>query len=530
MGSPPERLHRISPSGRFNTRTGWRASYACAVNEPDRAEAAAPFAWSMDGRLFRFISPIAHIMPVGGFTRLTVEGGPTYLGQVVYLEAPTTPPQLVHGEGTLLCKLQNAKPVAPTLRDVFGRAGMSNADEELVASYLESQGRGSSSLDVGRLLEPPLARARLIASGFNRHTFLVGQTGSGKTFAMGVVLERLLLETDLRIVVIDPNGDFGGLGKLRTRTQFDETRGSPLDEAEYGGIASRYRKAVEGLRVFGIKAGPGRERLRIRFGDLTPIGQIAALRLDPINDREEFNAGYWIARGLKQPYSLQEVLDAVEAGGTMGKAIRMRMENLGLLLWSIWAEAHQPSLADYLSQEWRAMVVDVSQLGRPDERPALVLAVLEHFWNQREERRPVLIAIDEAHAVCPPESRNALVTRMTEHMVRIAGEGRKFGLFLLLATQRPDKIHANVISMCDNLILMRVNSAADVSYLGHRFSSVRRSLIDLASGFKKGDGLITGDISPTPTIAHFEGRLSVEGGGDVPTTWARANASTTGPA
>ena len=50
--------------------------------------------------------------------------------------------------------------------------------------------------------------AALDAGGFDRHSFLCGQSGSGKTYSMGVILERLLLETSLRIVVLDPNSDY----------------------------------------------------------------------------------------------------------------------------------------------------------------------------------------------------------------------------------------------------------------------------------------------------------------------------------
>ena len=57
------------------------------------------------------------------------------------------------------------------------------------------------------LLEPGV-RFSLDAGGFDRHTFFCGQSGSGKTYALGTALERLLLETTLRLVVLDPNLDF----------------------------------------------------------------------------------------------------------------------------------------------------------------------------------------------------------------------------------------------------------------------------------------------------------------------------------
>ena len=57
--------------------------------------------------------------------------------------------------------------------------------------------------------------ATLDASRFNRHTFWCGQSGSGKTFALGVVLEQLLLHTELPILILDPNADFVRLREAR---------------------------------------------------------------------------------------------------------------------------------------------------------------------------------------------------------------------------------------------------------------------------------------------------------------------------
>ena len=73
----------------------------------------------------------------------------------------------------------------------------------------------------------------------------------------------------------------------------------------------------------------------------------------------------------------------------------------------------------------------------------------------------MLIVIDEAHNVCPARPADALTALATEHAVRIAAEGRKFGLYLLVCTQRPQKVQENIISQCDNLVLMRMDSAAD---------------------------------------------------------------------
>ena len=75
--------------------------------------------------------------------------------------------------------------------------------------------RTRASLPVGELALAPGVPFELDAAGFGRHTFLCGQSGSGKTYSLGVLLERLLMETSLRVVVLDPNSDYVRLGEPR---------------------------------------------------------------------------------------------------------------------------------------------------------------------------------------------------------------------------------------------------------------------------------------------------------------------------
>ncbi len=141
-------------------------------------------------------------------------------------------------------------------------------------------------------------------------------------------------------------------------------------------------------------------------------------------------------------------------------------------------------------------------------------------WRERHDRQPVLIAIDEAHNVLPASTDDPLLQATSELGVLIAGEGRKFGLQLFIATQRPAKVHPNVVTQCDNLVLMRMNGARDVDELVESFSHVPEAMVRSALGFKLGQALLAGPISPVPTFAQVGRRLSPEGGGDVPTTWA----------
>ena len=108
----------------------------------------------------------------------------------------------------------------------------------------------------------------------------------------------------------------------------------------------------------------------------------------------------------------------------------------------------------------------------------------------------------------------------TELTIAIAGDGRKFGKHLLVATQRPQKLHPNVVTQCDNLVLMRMNSALDIAELAGAFSHLPGELMARASAFEQGMALVGGPLAPHPMLVRIDGRFTPEGGADVPTTWA----------
>jgi hypothetical protein len=70
-------------------------------------------------------------------------------------------------------------------------------------------------------------------------------------------------------------------------------------------------------------------------------------------------------------------------------------------------------------------------------------------------------------------------------------------------------------------VLMRMNSAADLAYAEAIFSFVPASLLALASSFRLGQALVAGKLSSHPALVKMGPRIAEEGGGDVPSTWAR---------
>jgi DNA helicase HerA-like ATPase len=455
-------------------------------------------ATSVDGRRFEFQAPLDELeLSVGGYAAL----GDGRLGQVTALEAAWTDAGELGWGGETTMSTRVSIRLARGAGELLGGAGAPFHNEPLrpaaaddVVAWLRTTAPHRAVLPVGELL---LARGlvhALDAGGFGRHTFLCGQSGSGKTYALGVLLERLLLETSLRVVVLDPNSDYVRLHELREGV-------GPEPGDRYAAVAG------------GIAVHRG-ETLRLRFPELDVAGRAAALRLDPIRDRDEY-AELDAALARVGPGESMVGFDAL--GET---ALGRRARNLGADRWGVWARGAASSLDALEDERVRCAVFDLGSLPTREEQALVAQAVLGRLWELRTRREPVLIVIDEAHNVCPADPADPLTRLATEHAVRIAAEGRKFGLYLLTATQRPQKVHPNVVSQSDNLVLMRMNSAADLGYLREVFSFIPPSLLARATTFGLGEALVAGKLSSHPALLKMGPRIAREGGADVPATWA----------
>jgi uncharacterized protein len=473
-----------------------------------QASQVMPLGWSAGGRRFNFQAPLTLPLMGGGYALLTTAEGTRYLGQVldrVVTErtGPTwtlemeaqgasqpgrvreaqveVPIRLLEGSGDLLARLDGDELLDIAADDAFREADLAAAPAELVTAFMDRVDTSATLLDIGDATSG--GRAHLHAQGFARHTFLCGQSGAGKTYALGVVLERLITQTDLRLVVLDPNGDYVGLGSVAPR-----------------------------VRVFSRDHEP----LRLRFEELSRAMRAAVVGLDPLRDMDDYAAFDRLAEGRG---SLQEVRDAAVGEA---KRVALRIDNLAVDRWDLWARSGEASVLDAVGGDSQATVIDLSSLDTPEEQALSAGAVLAHLWERRAERRPALVVIDEAHNVCPAGQPARLGAEGRDLVVRIAGEGRKYGLYLLLVTQRPEKLEPNALTQSDNLILLRLNGAADVERIVAAFSFVSPSLLAEAPSFAKGEALLAGGIVGRPMRARFGGRLSPEGGGDVPTSWARS--------
>jgi hypothetical protein len=298
------------------------------------------------------------------------------------------------------------------------------------------------------------------------------------------------------MVVLDPNADFVRLGETLP--------GADQDAAK--------RLADLDLRV--LRAGDeSAEPLRARFATMSRHAQAAVLRLDPLADRAEYNAFLNLMEELPR-MEIGEITVRLRDGDADARALGQRMENLGVLGWEAWAQ-HQPSAAETMAGGARATMMDLSGFSDPQEPLAVALDVVESLWEQRRSRTPTLIVIDEAHNLCPTEPASPMQALIVERLVQIAAEGRKYGLWLLLSSQRPSKVHPQALSQCDNLVLMRMNSPGDLDELAGMYGFAPPAMLRTSPFFRQGEALVAGAFVPRPALVRMGARLTREGGSDV---------------
>src|SRR5690606_26726351 len=128
----------------------------------------------------------------------------------------------------------------------------------------------------------------------------------------------------------------------------------------------------------------------------------AILRIDPIADREEFNELMHLSTVLSAT-ELDDVLPHLRSSESPAqRRLGMRIENLGLLDWEVWA-LNQRAVTEVVAERPDATVLDLGGFSTAEQQLVVALALLDELWNRREERRPILLVIDEAHTLASPQ-------------------------------------------------------------------------------------------------------------------------------
>ncbi|RLF88667.1 ATP-binding protein, partial [Thermococci archaeon] len=124
---------------------------------------------------------------------------------------------------------------------------------------------------------------------------------------------------------------------------------------------------------------------------------------------------------------------------------------------------------------------------------------------------PVFVFVEEAHKLVPSKKS----TMSSEIINTIATEGRKFGMFLVLITQRPSRINSESLSQCNSQIILRITNPVDQNAVRMASERMSEELLRDLPGLNVGEAIIVGEVTKVPVMVKIRERRTMEGGADI---------------
>lgn len=203
----------------------------------------------------------------------------------------------------------------------------------------------------------------------------------------------------------------------------------------------------------------------------------------------------------------------------------------------------ETNLDPFIEQQKKLLVLDLSF---DDEQVRYISAgktlelLWQWGWEQRVEHNKtvsageaakawpgLIIVIDEAHLFAPVETADPQRRHVSERIERIADQGKKLNLYLILVTQQPNKLNPRILAECDNRIVLRMNERLSLkvledTYGGHRGRYDGALTFPPSRGYALLEGAMLSDTSPPealPRGVQFKQGRTKEGGGSPNKDW-----------
>ena len=371
---------------------------------------------------------------------------------------------------------------------------------------------------------------------FQRHAALLGSTGSGKSFTVASILEQSALLPHANIVVLDLHGEYSsmkfashyriaGIGDIKTKSDgaiflpfwlltYDEMQSLFVDRSEESAPnqASELMRQVVELKKAAIEQMRKNELLD-GFTVDTPVPYKLDLLINAIAEKDsEMVQG---SRGEKQgPLfgKLTRFLNRIKVKKDDRRYAFMYQapeeyedyEALHVLANKLLGTGNVKDdvnpgikIIDFSEVPSDILPVAVGLVGR------LIYQI--QFWSSPGEdgdaRHPIVIVCDEAHLYLPSSaaSTGPLEKRALENFERIAKEGRKYGVGLMVVSQRPSDVSTTILSQCSNIISLRLANKTDQSVVKQLLPESLEGLMEVLPTLDVGEAVVVGDATLLPT-------------------------------
>jgi DNA helicase HerA-like ATPase len=416
-----------------------------------------------------------------------------------------------------------------------------------------------SSINVGNIsisesLNAYLDLDKLVA----RHFAILGSTGSGKSNAVGVTINAIIEKgfNRARIMILDPHGEYNSVFKSSSSiykvNAEDPTKCLyvpywALPFAEFislfdGSLSDQNREYFRSEIVNAKREGAVANNIQIDPLVITADAPIPFslkqlwFKLDDF-ERQTFNEARKAETktvlkitGNPEILASNEYEPASAGGGKpflnyQAKGLLNFLDSIRLKLkdtrYSFLFDPgeYSPDLSGKVKKDiakliesWVGSDKPITILDLSDVPSELMLSISGTllniiyealFWGQNLQiggkQQPLLIVLEEAHNYLRAGEKS-ISSRTVQ---RIAKEGRKYGVGLLLVTQRPSELDETVLSQCGTIIALRMNNSKDRGYVSAAIQDELRAIVDLLPSLRTGEAIVSGEGVKIPSRIQF---------------------------
>lgn len=397
---------------------------------------------------------------------------------------------------------------------------------QAISSIPESE--DSVSLQIGHYSIDEEATAWLNGNKlFQRHAVIVGSTGSGKSWCVAKILEQVASLKSADAILFDIHGEYAplqgdsfahlkiagpndGIGEgilflpywLLT---YEEMLSLMLDRSDNNAPnqAMMFSNAViTGKKAFLHDKGKNEMEANITLDSPIPYDLEKLLNILKEKDTEMV-AG---ARGDKQgPYNgkLTRFIQRLEAKQNDKRLNFMFSNEPSLLEYDYMADICTKLMSPSVSGKNGVKVIDFSEV--PSDILPLIVSLIARVifsvqqWSSIDARHPIAIFCDEAHLYIPAKTEKSIDDASLVTFERISKEGRKYGIGLVVISQRPSEVNRTVLSQSNNFIAMRLTNVDDQSVVKRLLPDSLGDYAEMLPILDIGEALVVGDASLLPS-------------------------------
>ena len=407
------------------------------------------------------------------------------------------------------------------------------ATMKMIMNAISGKGTEYKSLEIGHFASNRDVSAVLDGNRFfQRHACIVGSTGSGKSYTVASILEKTNELPYANMIVFDLHGEYNELSYADQIKICDEPEGLhiPLWFFNYEEIHSLFVESSEGTST--------NQRAAV-------INYILRAKKEYINNNMSEVSEEIVTADTPIPFSAEELIEYLEnqnilevetgeiykTGENKGQAKTKKgqyYDKLTNLITRLRTKMDDKKYgfvfnekdtinADYLNQfakrimgntKYRIKVIDLSEV--PSDMLAIIIGIVTRiiydiqFWitpSKDEVRHPLVLACDEAHIYMSNDTSKmkAVEKKSLEIFEKIAKEGRKYGIGLLIISQRPAELNTTIMSQCNNIVSLKITNDRDKTAVAAMLTDSLVGIVEMLPNLDVGECVVVGDAIMLPS-------------------------------